>query len=71
MDRDQNGGLAFNEKVLEKCKDMYNNGYRINHLLSCIIDICQERQKSADDLKEAFFQIDNALKVIYNKKIVF
>ncbi|XP_014206850.1 protein farnesyltransferase/geranylgeranyltransferase type-1 subunit alpha [Copidosoma floridanum] len=62
LDRDQNGGLPYNNEVLKMCKDMYNDGYRINHLLACIIDICEERH-SSDESKESLFHIDTAFKL--------
>lgn len=36
-------GLGYNEKVRQKCEDMYKEGCRTNHLLACMIDIYQER----------------------------
>jgi protein farnesyltransferase/geranylgeranyltransferase type-1 subunit alpha len=60
---DKNGGLAFNKKVLEMCKVLYNLGHRTNHLLACIIDICQERH-SKEAPTESLFHILQAFKVI-------
>ncbi|KAF7994629.1 hypothetical protein HCN44_004101 [Aphidius gifuensis] len=56
---DKNGGLAFNEKVLTKCEELYNNGCRANHLLACIIDICQGRYRN--EPPDSLFHIDRAL----------
>ncbi|XP_011310857.1 protein farnesyltransferase/geranylgeranyltransferase type-1 subunit alpha [Fopius arisanus] len=56
---DENGGLAYNEKILKKCEEWYNKGCRVNHLLACIIDICQERYKN--EPSESLFHINNAL----------
>lgn len=58
------GGLGYNEKVRRKCEELYSAGCRTNHLLACIIDICQERpieEESADSI----FHINNAMKVFY------
>lgn len=56
-----NGGLAYNDKVMKKCEEFYNNGCRVNHLLACIIDICQERIKI--EPPESFYHVKNALQV--------
>lgn len=56
-------GLAYNEKVRQKCEELYNAGCRVNHLLACIIDICQEKPIS-DESSNSIFHIDNALKVL-------
>ncbi|XP_034194022.1 farnesyl transferase alpha isoform X1 [Osmia lignaria lignaria] len=56
------GGLGYNEKVRRKCEELYSAGCRTNHLLACIIDICQERpmkEESADSI----FHINNAMKL--------
>ncbi|KAG7190442.1 hypothetical protein KM043_006546 [Ampulex compressa] len=55
------GGLGYNEKVRRKCEGLYLNGFRTNHLLACIIDICQERQIS-EEPPESIFHISNAVK---------
>lgn len=57
---DVNGGLGHNEKVLEKCVGMYTEGCRTNHLLACIIDICQERQGD-NEPPESLFHVNHAL----------
>lgn len=56
-------GLAYNEKVRQKCEDLYNAGCRVNHLLACIIDICQEKPIT-DESPDSIFHINNALKVL-------
>lgn len=56
-------GLAYNEKVRQKCEKLYNAGCRVNHLLACIIDICQERPIT-DESPDSIFHINNALKVL-------
>lgn len=56
-------GLAYNEKVRQKCEELYHAGCRVNHLLACIIDICQEKPIS-DESSNSIFHIDNALKVL-------
>ncbi|XP_034933624.1 protein farnesyltransferase/geranylgeranyltransferase type-1 subunit alpha [Chelonus insularis] len=56
---DKNGGLAFNEKVLNKCEELYTKDCRVNHLLACIIDICDERHEKAPN--HPLYNIDNAL----------
>lgn len=58
-----NNGLAYNEKVRQKCEELYHAGCRVNHLLACIIDICQEKPIS-DESSNSIFHIDNALKVL-------
>ncbi|KAG6795517.1 protein farnesyltransferase/geranylgeranyltransferase type-1 subunit alpha isoform X1 [Apis mellifera caucasica] len=55
-------GLAYNEKVRQKCEELYHAGCRVNHLLACIIDICQEKPIS-DESSNSIFHIDNALKL--------
>lgn len=55
-------GLAYNEKVRGKCEELYQAGYRTNHLLACIIDICQERHVK-DETPESIFYITNAIKL--------
>ncbi|XP_003492513.1 protein farnesyltransferase/geranylgeranyltransferase type-1 subunit alpha [Bombus vosnesenskii] len=55
-------GLAYNEKVRQKCEDLYNAGCRVNHLLACIIDICQEKPIT-DESPDSIFHINNALKL--------
>ncbi|XP_076639085.1 protein farnesyltransferase/geranylgeranyltransferase type-1 subunit alpha-like isoform X1 [Colletes latitarsis] len=55
-------GLAYNEKVRKFCEELYSDGCRVNHLLACIIDICQERPIS-DELHDSIFHINNALKL--------
>lgn len=62
MNHDKNGGLAFNEKVLDKCKELYDSGCRANHLLACVVDICQERH-SMNEPKESLYHIDQAFEV--------
>lgn len=59
---DKNGGLAFNEKVLTKCEELYNNGCRVNHLLACIVDISQGRHQN--EPSDSLFHIDRALSVM-------
>ncbi|XP_001607662.1 protein farnesyltransferase/geranylgeranyltransferase type-1 subunit alpha isoform X2 [Nasonia vitripennis] len=58
----QGGGLGFNKKVLEKCKELYDEGLRINHLLAFIVDICQERH-SSNDPEESFFTTNKAFEL--------
>lgn len=58
-------GLAYNEKVRQKCEELYHAGCRVNHLLACIIDICQEKPIS-DESSNSIFHIDNALKVLFH-----
>lgn len=65
---DKNGGLAFNDKVLKQCEELYNNGCRVNHLLACIIDICQDRYKIELNNPESLFHVDKALEVSKKKK---
>ncbi|KAK0079038.1 hypothetical protein PV325_001817 [Microctonus aethiopoides] len=60
---DKNGGLAFNDKVLKQCEELYNNGCRVNHLLACIIDICQDRYKIELNNPESLFHVDKALEL--------
>lgn len=55
-------GLGYNEKVMKLCQQLYSEGCRVNHLLACIIDICQERHKEKDP-PDSLFHVDNALKV--------
>lgn len=57
-------GLGYNEKVRRKCEELYADGCRTNHLLACIIDICQERAIS-EESEESLFHINNALKVLF------
>lgn len=52
-------GLGRNEKVRKKCMELYKSGCRSHHLLACIIDICQERNKN-DELPDSFFHINTA-----------
>ena len=59
---DKNGGLAHNEKVMQRCEALYSHGCQANHLLACIIDICQERHKP-DEPPESFYTIERALTV--------
>lgn len=54
-------GLGRNEKVRRKCEELYAEGYRTNHLLACIIDICQEGPK--DEPPDSIFHINHALKL--------
>ncbi|XP_008550711.2 protein farnesyltransferase/geranylgeranyltransferase type-1 subunit alpha [Microplitis demolitor] len=56
---DKKGGLAYNEKVLKKCEELYANGCRVNHLLACIIDICQARHPNDSD--GSFYNINRAI----------
>lgn len=56
------GGLARCEKVRKKCIELYEAGCRTNHLLACIIDICQESYKN-NESPDSFFHINNALKL--------
>ncbi|KAI4479388.1 hypothetical protein M0804_011173 [Polistes exclamans] len=58
----QSGGLVHNDKVRKKCIELYEEGYRTNHLLACIIDICQESHVN-DESPESIFHINNALKL--------
>lgn len=55
-------GLAYNERVRQKCEELYHAGCRVNHLLACIIDICQEKPIS-EESPDSIFHISNALKV--------
>ncbi|XP_012147154.1 farnesyl transferase alpha isoform X1 [Megachile rotundata] len=55
-------GLSYNEKVRRKCEELYAAGYRTNHLLACIIDICQERP-TRDEPPDSIFHINHALKL--------
>jgi len=57
---DKNGGLAYNEKVMKRCEELYTGGCRVNHLLACIIDICQERHKP-NESPETFYTVERAL----------
>lgn len=59
-------GLTHNDKVRKKCVELYEAGYRTNHLLACIIDICQNSCIN-DESPESIFHINNALKVIFIK----
>ncbi|XP_020283214.1 protein farnesyltransferase/geranylgeranyltransferase type-1 subunit alpha [Pseudomyrmex gracilis] len=52
-------GLRYNEKVRLKCQQMYESGCRVNHLLACIIDICQERV-SDEESPSSLFHINTA-----------
>ncbi|EZA52728.1 hypothetical protein DMN91_001648 [Ooceraea biroi] len=52
-------GLGHNEKVRQKCEEMYKNGCRTNHLLACMIDICQERYPS-NETPTSLFHINFA-----------
>ncbi|CAK9800733.1 Protein farnesyltransferase/geranylgeranyltransferase type-1 subunit alpha [Anthophora quadrimaculata] len=56
------GGLGCNEKVRQKCEELYYDGYRTSHLLACIIDICDERS-ILDESPNSIFHINNALKL--------
>ncbi|KYN05029.1 PREDICTED: protein farnesyltransferase/geranylgeranyltransferase type-1 subunit alpha [Cyphomyrmex costatus] len=47
-------GLGYNEKVRHKCEKMYKEGCRTNHLLACMIDICQESCPSDETLSPLF-----------------
>ena len=55
-------GLGYNEKVRHKCEEMYKEGCRTNHLLACMIDICQERCPS-DETPSPLFHINFAYEV--------
>ncbi|XP_076280656.1 farnesyl transferase alpha [Lasioglossum baleicum] len=55
-------GLGYNEKVRQKCEKLYMDGCRANHLLACIVDICQERPIS-EESQDSLFHINNALKM--------
>ncbi|KAF7403532.1 hypothetical protein HZH68_006326 [Vespula germanica] len=55
-------GLTHNDKVRKKCVELYEAGYRTNHLLACIIDICQNSCIN-DESPESIFHISNALKL--------
>ncbi|XP_033322919.1 farnesyl transferase alpha [Megalopta genalis] len=55
-------GLGYNEKVRQKCEELYMDGCRTNHLLACIVDICQERSIS-EESRDSLFHINNALKM--------
>lgn len=55
-------GLGYNEKVRHKCEEMYKEGCRTNHLLACIIDICQEKC-SSDETPSSLFHINSAYEV--------
>lgn len=55
-------GLGYNEKVRHKCEEMYKEGCRTNHLLACIIDICQEKC-SSDETPSSLFIINSAYEV--------
>ncbi|XP_012230501.1 protein farnesyltransferase/geranylgeranyltransferase type-1 subunit alpha [Linepithema humile] len=52
-------GLGYNDKVRNKCEELYKEGCRTNHLLACIIDICQERSLS-DETPSSLFHINSA-----------
>lgn len=56
-------GLGYNEKVRRKCEEMYKEGCRTNHLLACIIDICQEKC-SSDETPSSLFHINSAYEVV-------
>ncbi|XP_047351060.1 protein farnesyltransferase/geranylgeranyltransferase type-1 subunit alpha [Vespa velutina] len=55
-------GLTRNDKVRKKCVELYEAGYRTNHLLACIIDICLDSCIN-DESSESIFHISNALKL--------
>lgn len=55
-------GLGYNEKVMKMCEELYLDGFRTNHLLACIIDICQDRHKK-DESPDSLFCYDRARKV--------
>jgi len=55
-------GLGYNERVRHKCEEMYKEGCRTNHLLACMIDICQERC-SSDETPSPLFHINFACEV--------
>ncbi|XP_053991988.1 protein farnesyltransferase/geranylgeranyltransferase type-1 subunit alpha [Hylaeus anthracinus] len=57
-----NDGLAYNEKVRQKCEELYSNGRRVNHLLACIIDISEEVPISYES-PNSIFHINNAIKL--------
>lgn len=59
---DKDGGLSNNKKVREKCEELYKAGCRSNHLLACIIDICQGRI-SSDEPADSLFHINSALRL--------
>lgn len=52
-------GLGYNEKVRHKCEQMYKEGCRTNHLLACMIDICQERCPT-DETPSSLYHINFA-----------
>ncbi|XP_076668379.1 farnesyl transferase alpha isoform X1 [Andrena cerasifolii] len=55
-------GLAQNEKVRRKCKELYFYGCRTNHLLACIIDICQEGPMG-EESPDPMYHVNNAIKL--------
>lgn len=55
-------GLGYNEKVRHKCEQMYKEGCRTNHLLACMIDICQERCPT-DETPSSLYHINFAYEV--------
>ncbi|XP_076244625.1 farnesyl transferase alpha [Calliopsis andreniformis] len=55
-------GLSYNEKVRQKCKELYSDGCRSHHLLSCIIDISQGKPVSSES-PDSIFHINNALQL--------
>ncbi|XP_012281565.1 protein farnesyltransferase/geranylgeranyltransferase type-1 subunit alpha [Orussus abietinus] len=55
------GGLGRNEKVAQLCQKLYNENCRSNHLLSCIIDICQERHGHREESPDSFYNINFAI----------
>jgi hypothetical protein len=57
-----NKGLGDNEKVRQNCEELYKSGCRTNHLLACIIDICQE-SALCDETPNSLFHINSAHKV--------
>lgn len=55
-------GIVHNEKVREKCEELYRDGYRTNHLLALIIDISQEAHVQ-DEARDSIFHITHAIKL--------
>ncbi|XP_014225559.1 protein farnesyltransferase/geranylgeranyltransferase type-1 subunit alpha [Trichogramma pretiosum] len=62
MMHDKDGGMGYNRSILKKCEELYNNNCRSPHLLSCIIDISQERI-SCNEPKDSLFHTDKALEL--------
>lgn len=58
-------GLGYNQKVRRKLCQMYGSGCRTNHLLACMIDVCEEVYAS-DEFILSPFHIDSCIEVSKN-----